>query len=118
MTQATPDGRFMHKNIFFSSPYSIQQLEAASEKFFKNNENFGMDPESGTDVNIIDSELNCLTPIHVAAGTGYVNLYETLIQNLEEIQPKDEGGQTPLHYAAGNGYLEVSNLIMEKIQVL
>ena len=81
---------------------TILQLEATVTEFFGNDENFAGDPQ--VDVySDIDSESYCITPFHVAAGSGNTSLWETLTEKAAEIQPKDQAGQTPLHYAVGNG---------------
>ena len=64
----------------------------------------------------INSDSNCLTPLHIAAGTGNTSLWETIIDMVEEIEPKDEYGGTPLHNAAQNGYLETYKSIVGKIK--
>ena len=64
----------------------IEELEIASRKFFEDDKYFQSDFE--TDFDKIDSESNCLTPIHIAASTGNFNLYEALIEKAEEMQPK------------------------------
>ena len=94
---------------------TILQLEAAVTEFFGNDENFEGDPHMDS-YSDIDTESCCLTPIHVAAGSGNTSLWETLTEKAAEIQPKDETGQTPLHYAAGNGHLEMTKLIINRIE--
>ena len=39
-----------------------------------------------------------------------------IIENTEDIDPKNDFGWTPLHSAAENGHLEVCKLIIEKIE--
>ena len=86
---------------------TILQLEASVTEFFGNDENFAGDPH--VDVySDIDSESYCITPIHVAAGSGNTSLWKALCEKVAEIQPKDETGETPLHYAVGNGHLEMT----------
>ena len=86
---------------------TILQLEAAVTEFFGNEWNFAGDPH--VDVySDIDSDSYCITPIHVAAGSGNTSLWETLTEKDAEIQPGDESGGTPLHYAVGNGHLEMT----------
>jgi ankyrin repeat protein len=93
---------------------SILQLENAVTKFFANGENFEGDPHMDS-YSDIDTESCCLTPIHVAAGSGNTSLWETLTEKAAKIQPEDETGQTPLHYAAGNGHFEMTKLIIRRI---
>ena len=93
---------------------TISQLEVAVTEFFGNDENFAGDANVDVYSNI-DSESCCLTPIHIAAGSGNTSLWETLTEKAAEIQPKDETGQTPLHYSAGNGHFETTKLIINRI---
>ena len=48
-----------------------------------------------------------LTPSHVAAGTGKLELLKSIEKITGDENPKDGEGWTPLHYAAQNGYLNV-----------
>ena len=54
-----------------------------------------------------------LTPSHVAAGTGNLELLKSIEKITMNKNPKDEGGNTLLHYAARNGYLNVIEYVME-----
>ena len=94
---------------------TISQLEVAVTEFFANDENFEGDPHMDS-YSDIDTESCCLTPIHVAAGSGNTSLWETLTEKAAEIQPKDETEQTPLHYSAANGHFETTKLIISKIE--
>ena len=58
-----------------------------------------------------------LTPLHVAAGTGQLILYQMVGEKSNERQPKDISGKVPLYYAAQNGHLETSEvMIMENFR--
>ena len=61
-----------------ASTQVLIKLEAATSKFFSNDENFEADDdlEPGSE---IDSEFKCITPLHVAAGTGNTSLWNMLI---------------------------------------
>ena len=54
-----------------------------------------------------------LTPLHVAAGTGQLILYQNIEEKTYEKYPKDIHGHQPFLYAANNGHLEVCELIIE-----
>ena len=54
-----------------------------------------------------------LTPSHVAAGTGNLELLKLIEKITMSKNPKDEGGNTLLHYAARNGYLNVLEHVIE-----
>ena len=53
-----------------------------------------------------------LTPSHVAAGTGKLELLKSIEKITGDGNPKDGEGWTPLHYAAQNGYLNVLEYVM------
>ena len=93
---------------------TILQLEAAVNEFFGNVWNFSGDQHVGA-YSDIDSESYCITPIHVAAGSGNTSLWKALVEKVDEIQPKNERGQTPLHEAVGNGHFEMTKLIINSI---
>jgi ankyrin repeat protein len=111
--QKTVETRQIFRKVWRSvyqklSTNAILQLEVATTKFFHNDENF-TDYKSDN-----ESESNCLTPIHVAAASGNTFLWQTLIEKVTNIEPKDEMGRTPLHYAAGEGQLGTCKLIIGK----
>ena len=53
-----------------------------------------------------------LTPLHIAAATGYVSLYENLRKIAKVKNPNDFDGRKPLHHAAYYGCLEMCQFIM------
>ena len=53
-----------------------------------------------------------LTPLHIAAATGHVSLYENLLKTAKVKNPKDADGRKPLHHAAYYGCLEMCQFIM------
>ena len=96
------------------STNEILQLEVATAEFYSNDRNFSVGDVEFESISDIDSETNCITPIHVAAGTGHSILWETLIQKESFIEPRNEKGQTPYHYAAARGFVEICLKIIEK----
>ena len=96
------------------STNEILQLEVATAEFYGNDRNFSVSDPEFESVSDIDSESNCITPIHVAAGTGHSILWETLIQKTSLFEPKNEKGQTPYHYAAARGFVGICLKIIEK----
>ena len=92
---------------------TMMALETAASIFYADDRNFCTDPDFLEPGLEIDSESNCIAPIHVAAGAGNISLWETLIDMVEDIQPKDEVGQTPFHYAASFGHLHICENIMD-----
>ena len=96
------------------STNEILQLEVATAEFYGNDRNFSVSDPEFESVSDIDSETNCITPIHVAAGTGHLILWETLIQKTSLFEPKNEKGQTPYHYAAALGFVGICLKIIEK----
>ena len=55
--------------------------------------------------NVNDKNLNCLTPLHIAADKGYTDLMEVLLKHGAKIDSIDSFGQTALHRAARAGQL-------------
>ena len=53
-----------------------------------------------------------LTPLHIAAATGHVSLYENLVKIAKVKNPNDIDGRKPLHHAAYYGCLEMCRFIM------
>jgi hypothetical protein len=53
-----------------------------------------------------------LTPSHVAAGTGKLELLKSIEKITGDGNSKDREGWTPLHYAAQNGHLNVLEYVM------
>ena len=55
-----------------------------------------------------------LKPLHIAAATGHVTLYETLLENSRIKNPSDKNGNKPLQHAAFYGHLEMCKNILKK----
>ena len=53
-----------------------------------------------------------LTPSHVAAGTGNLELLKSIENITKSKNPKDEQGLTLLHYAAQNGHFNIVEHVM------
>jgi len=61
------------------------------------------------------AEIEGMTPLHFAAGTGKVEVAETLIKNGAKVDAKDSYYQfTPLHEAAKNKHKAVAELLIAK----
>ena len=58
--------------------------------------------------------LGGLQPLHIAAATGHVTLYETLLENSRVKNPSDKNGNKPLHHAAFYGHLEMCQSIISR----
>ena len=56
-----------------------------------------------------------ITPLHVAAQNGHLQVCKLLIQSTDDKNPKAKHDGTPLHYAAKMGHLDICKLIMENI---
>ena len=54
-----------------------------------------------------------LTPLHVAARKGYLEIYKFIAEREEDINPKDSWGRTPLSFADENGHYEIVQLICD-----
>ena len=69
--------------------------------------------KKGTDLTYFEG----LTPLHVAAGTGQLILYQMVGEKTNERQPRDISGKVPLYYAAQNGHFEIcEDIIMESFK--
>ena len=55
---------------------------------------------------------NKITPLHIAAYSGDLDLLKTILQRYQEYQ-KDEWGCTPLHFASHKGHLEMCQYIID-----
>ena len=58
-----------------------------------------------------DSEM---TPFHLAAMNGNLNLCKVIMENIENCNPRNFEGNTPLLMAATNGHFEVCKNIMDR----
>ena len=58
-----------------------------------------------------------LTPLHIAAKRGHLDICEIILKNMDNKNKNPEAplhhGNTPLHFAAKNGNLDVYNLIIK-----
>lgn len=59
----------------------------------------------GEVVNVPNNE--CVTPLHVAAERGHLELVELLVGSGAFVDARDYGGETPLHLAMVGGHLEI-----------
>ncbi len=55
-----------------------------------------------------------VTPLHLAARYGKVDLAEFLLKNEVAVDPADHEGSTPLHYAAKTGQIQVARLLLDR----
>ena len=54
-------------------------------------------------------------PFHIAAEYGHFNVCQFFIENIHDMNPKDNHKMTPLHLAARNGHFLICRMILEKI---
>jgi hypothetical protein len=66
----------------------------------------------GADPNLREDE-GFLTPLHVAAGRGQVEISRMLLQHKVDQNALDKHGQTPLHLASQQGHIDVARLLLE-----
>ena len=89
-------------NVFeTASGITINALGIAVQKFYKKKEDL--------------TYFEGLTPIHIAAATGDLQLLSKLEDKSPGNHPKDSDDCTPLYYAAQNGHLEVCEHILELV---
>ena len=56
------------------------------------------------------------SPLHTAAYSGDLQLFEHIYKNSMDKNPKDTMGRIPFHTAAGHGRLEIFEFIMERAE--
>jgi ankyrin repeat protein len=56
-----------------------------------------------------------MTPLHIAAVTGNLELWNLIISHVVDKNPKSTNGWTPLHLAAANGHLKIVRNIVENV---
>ena len=56
-----------------------------------------------------------MSPLHIAAVTGNLELWNLILSHVVEKNPKSTNGWTPLHMAAANGHLEIARTIVENV---
>ena len=54
------------------------------------------------------------SPLHFAAMTGQMEIFETMFERVQDKNPKDNVGGIPLHWAARNGHLAICQYIIER----
>ena len=96
-----------------SSKETLLNLKHAVQEFYEEFKNGGFEFPEG-----ITQRFYCLgiTPLHVVAGFGQVNLFETIYNKTEEKNPKNVMDETPLHYSARYGRVEICKFIATKIE--
>lgn len=47
---------------------------------------------------------------------GHIDIYQEIIDELDDKNPKDEDGWTPLHEAAQEGHLKIYDLILINVE--
>ena len=55
------------------------------------------------------------TPLHGAAINGHLDVFQLIIQNVNEKNPPDGEGNTPLHRAAEYGHLNICQMIIQTV---
>ena len=52
-----------------------------------------------------------VTPLHFLAYHGHLEIYQSIIEKLDDKNPRMIGGKTPLHFAAKYGHVSMCRLI-------
>ena len=66
--------------------------------------------------NINPRDLNEVTPLHVAANGGHLQICRAIIEKLIDKNPKCNAGVTPLHRAAESGRVGIYQLIIKHVE--
>ena len=53
--------------------------------------------------------------MHCAAESGFLNVYQLIMENIKDINPTNGSGDTPLSLAAKAGHLDVCKFIVENV---
>ena len=56
------------------------------------------------------------SPLHIAAGQGYLQLFKYIVGKTGEQNTANCNGNTPFHLAAANGHLAICSFIIENIE--
>ena len=56
-----------------------------------------------------------LTPLHIAPGSGYTDIFRLIFENVQDKNPPDSYGDTPLHLAARRYKVEICRLILAHV---
>ncbi|MGL9732402.1 MAG: ankyrin repeat domain-containing protein [Wolbachia sp.] len=67
----------------------------------------------GADVNVA-TKAEGLTPLHIAAEKGHMEIVDALIKQKENVNAEDKEGVTPLHLDAVNGHVEIANALLKE----
>ena len=54
--------------------------------------------------------------LHYAAEEGHFDLCKTILDHIEDKNPKDSNGRTPLDCATTKGFGEICELIIESVE--
>ena len=85
----------MASSFFIAYQYEQKTLNVYIKPFFESKNLWGK---------------NDWTPLHKAARNGHLKIYEILMDNLEDKNPRDNYGNTPLHIAAITGHFKICEL--------
>lgn len=73
----------------------------------------GEQQQAALKANATERSNNGRTPLHLAAGSGYLEVVNRLLEMKVNATERRNDGWTPLHSAAENGHLEVVNQLLE-----
>ena len=68
----------------------------------------------GANVNYVNSEQYCLTPLHTASLHGRTEVCRILLEKSADIECKNSYGNTPLHLASREGHLDTARLLVTR----
>ena len=93
------------------NPLHIAAMTGQTEKFVK---------LSNEDEDKNQKDINCVTPYHLAAKNGHLEIIHLIYQHLvscadSEINPPDDHKYTPFHYAAASGHLSICKFFTDRV---
>jgi ankyrin repeat protein len=100
------DVNFQGMTLLHSAAFSPAGNEAVTELFIA--EGLDVNAKCTAEVRV---EIEGVTPLHLAAGTGKAAVGEALIRNGAEVNAKNKNGDTPLDSAISKGHKELAEIL-------
>jgi ankyrin repeat protein len=69
--------------------------------------------EESSDADMIFWRENHLTPLHLAASEGHLDICQILLEQNADVRVHDDSGYTPLHLAASSRHLEIARILLK-----
>jgi ankyrin repeat protein len=70
-------------------------------------------PEDSSDSDMGDGEESGLTPLHLAASEGRLDMCQMLVERNADVCVHDNSGDTPLHLAVSSRHLDIAHILLK-----